>query len=94
MKYQKLINLLGNTPNLPTTFGTKKWVEINKNGLGIYNTNSQIKLKTSMLNSGLCDYSDVYTLVKGTVSIAEKAGDKQEIMKIKMYYFKTALHLH
>ena len=47
-----------------------------------------------MLNSGLCDYSDVYTLVKGTVSIAEKAGDKQEIMKIKMYYFKTALHLH
>ena len=49
MKYQKLINLLGNTPNLPTTFGTKKWVEINKNGLGIYNTNSQIKLKTSML---------------------------------------------
>ena len=32
---------------------------------------NQIKIKTSMLKSGLCDYSDAYTLVKGTISIAQ-----------------------
>ena len=29
MKYQKLISLLENTPNQPTKFRTKNWVEIN-----------------------------------------------------------------
>ena len=29
MEYQKIINLLENTSNLPTKFRTKKWVEIN-----------------------------------------------------------------
>ena len=29
MLYQKIINLLGNTPNQPTKFRTKNWVEIN-----------------------------------------------------------------
>ena len=28
MKYQKLINLLDNTPNQPTKFRTESWVEI------------------------------------------------------------------
>ena len=34
---------------------------------GTYKTNSQIKFKTLMLKSGLCDYSDVYILLSGTV---------------------------
>ena len=29
MEYQKIINLLDNTPNQPTKFRTKNWVEIN-----------------------------------------------------------------
>ena len=29
MRYQKIINLLGNTPNLLTKFRTKNWIEIN-----------------------------------------------------------------
>ena len=58
MEYQKTINLLENTPNQPTKFRTKKWVEINDESCGTYNTNSQIKFKTSMLRSILSDYSD------------------------------------
>ena len=46
-----------------------------------YNTNSQIKFKTSMLKPGLFDYSDAYILFKGTVSITAKAGDNQEISR-------------
>ena len=48
MKYKK-INLLGNTPNQPTKFRTKNWVEINYDSRGTYNTISQIKVKISML---------------------------------------------
>ena len=48
MEYQKIINLLDNTPNQPTQLRTKNWVEINDEDRGTYNTNSQIKFKTSM----------------------------------------------
>ena len=34
------------------------------------NTNSQIKFNTTMLKSSLCNYSDAYIFVKGTISIA------------------------
>ena len=67
-------------------------VEINDDSRGTCNTNSEIKLKTTMLKSSLCDYSDAYTLASGTVTIVRVGeGDaaivadrnnKQEIFKI------------
>ena len=45
MKYQKIINLLGNTPNQPSKFRTKNWIEKNDESCGTCNTNSQIKFK-------------------------------------------------
>ena len=42
MEYQKIISLLDNTPNQPTKFKTKNWVEIDYDSRGTYNTNSQI----------------------------------------------------
>ena len=59
---------LDNTPSQPTKFRTKNWVEINDDARGTYSTNSQIKFQTSMLKSGLCDYSDAYILVSGTIT--------------------------
>ena len=44
----------------------------NDDANGLYNTNSQIKFKTSMLRSSLCDYIDVYILVSGTVTVPNK----------------------
>ena len=38
------------------------------------NTNSQIKFKTSMLKSSLCDYNAAYILVSGTID-GEGADD-------------------
>ena len=65
-------DLLDNTPNQPTKPKTKIWVEINDDacGIGIYSKDIQIKFKTSMLKSSLCDYSDAYILFKGTITIA------------------------
>ena len=69
MDHQKMINLLDNTPNQPSKFKTENWVEIDDESNRIYNIGSQIKFKTSMLRSILCDYSDAYILVKGTVTV-------------------------
>ena len=61
--------MLENTPNQPTKFRTKNWVEINDDSRGTYNTKSQIKFKTSMLRTSLCDYNDANILVGGTITI-------------------------
>ena len=58
MKYQKIINLLDNTSNQTSKYRTKNWVEINYQSRGVYNTNSGIRFKTTMLKSSLSDYSD------------------------------------
>ena len=39
---------------------------------GTYNKDNQIRFKTSMLRSSLCDYSDAYILVKGTVTVTKE----------------------
>ena len=67
MEYHKITKLLDNTLNQPTKFRTKHWVEIIDDPSGTYNKDSQIKFKTSMLKSSLCDYSDTYILVKKTI---------------------------
>ena len=42
--------------------------------VGIYNTKN-IKYKTTMLKSSLWDYSDVYILVKGTITVVGQRAD-------------------
>ena len=75
MEYQKIMHLLDNTPDQPTKFRTKNWFEINDGSRGTFNTNSQIKFITSMLRSRLCDYSDAYILVSGTITITGAGAD-------------------
>ena len=70
MEYQKIKGLLGNTSNQPPKFKTKNWVEKNDESRGTYNKDNQIRFKSSMLRSSLCDYVDAYILVKGTVTVA------------------------
>ena len=62
MEYQKIINLLDNTTNQTTKFRTKHWVEINDELRKTYNEDNQIRFKTSVLRSNLCDCSDAYIL--------------------------------
>ena len=75
MEYQKIANLMDDTSNQPSKFRTKNWVEINDESRGTYNVNSQIKFKTTMLKSSLGDYSDVYILVKRTITITGAGAD-------------------
>ena len=59
MEYQKIINLLDNTSNKLSKFKTKNWIKINDQSREVYKTNSDIRLKNTLLRSSLCDYSDV-----------------------------------
>ena len=48
-------------------FVTREYFRVN--GLSnTYNENKSIRFKTPMLRSNLCDYSDAYVLVKGTIT--------------------------
>ena len=40
MEYQKIINLLNNTPYQPSEFRTKNWIQINDDFRGAWNANS------------------------------------------------------
>ena len=71
MEYQKIVNLLDNTINQPTKFRRRNCAEINDKSRGMYNTNSQIKLKTLILRSSLWNYSDEHVIVSGTITVAE-----------------------
>ena len=54
MKYQKITNLLGNILDKVRRFSTKKWIELYDQSEETYNTNNQIRFKTSVLRSDLC----------------------------------------
>ena len=54
MEYQKIIKLLDDTTNQPSKFKTRNWVKINDESKGKYD-HSNIRFKTSMIRSRLCD---------------------------------------
>ena len=92
MKYQKIINWLDNTSNQQSKFKTKNWLEINDQSRGVCNTNSDIRFKTTMLKSSLCDYSDAYTLMKRRRIITGAGADaaaRQVDERNKGVIFKT-----
>ena len=74
MEYKKIINLSGNTQNQLFKFRRKTWTEKSDDSLVTCNPNSQIKFKTSMLKTGLCNYI-AYILVTGTINVVGAGAD-------------------
>ena len=83
MEYQKKGNLLNDEWNKPSKFRTRNWVQISNDITGSYSPNKQIRFKTTMLRSSLCDYSDAYILVKEKISVNAAANNtnKKAIFK-------------
>ena len=81
MEFQKITNFLDVTSDnedLPK-FITKKWIEVYDQSEGNYNINKEIRIKTSMLRSDLCDFSDAYIVVKGNIIVNEKTFTADDI---------------
>ena len=85
--------MLDNKTNQPCKFRTRNWVEINDESQETYDVNNQIKSKTSMIRSNLCNYSDAYVHVKGTVAVPNtSAQGAAQIIEKKKYNLKIVLH--
>ena len=71
MAYDKINNLLlseDNESEQLSKFVTREYLKVNSLS-NTYNKNKSIRFKTPMLRSNLCDYSDAYILVKGTITV-------------------------
>ena len=75
MEYQKIANSLKAETNQSYTFRTRNWLEINDEARGTYSPNKQVKFKTSLLRSKLCDYGDEDILAKGNITVNNTASD-------------------
>ena len=49
---------------------------------GQYSVDKNIKFKTSVLQSDLCDYSDAYIVVKGTITVTGRNNDNRRNKKL------------
>ena len=74
MEYQKIANLLDSASNKPSKFRTRNWVEINDDLRRGYSPNKQIRFKTAMLRTSLCEYGDAYILIKENLSVNTAAA--------------------
>ena len=78
MEYDKINNLLlseGNEREKLSKFVTRGYVRVNSLS-NTYDKNKSIRFKTPMLRSNLCDYSDAYILVKGTITVTAPGVNK------------------
>ena len=79
MEFQKILDLLDSTSedkDLPR-FVTKKWIEVHDQSEKNYNVSKEIRIKTLMLRSDLCNYSDAYIVVKGTITVTDADNAKR-----------------
>ena len=56
------------------------------NQMGNYNVSKEIRIETSMLRSNLCDFNDVYIVVKGDITLE---GDNDANKRNKNLAFKN-----
>ena len=71
MGFQKMLSSFDTTfddKDLPR-FVTKKLIKIYDQLEKNYNVNKEIRIKTPMLRSDLCDFSDVYIVVKRVIAV-------------------------
>ena len=79
IEFQKIVNFLYTTSgdkDLPR-FVTKIWTEVYNKSEGNYDVNEEIKIKTSMLRSNLCDFNDAYIVLEGTITVNELDNAKK-----------------
>ena len=88
MEFQKLANFLDTTSDDKELlrFITKKWIEVYDQSEKNYSSNKEIRIKTSMLRSDLCDFSDAYIVVEGDITLE---GDNDANKRNKNLAFKN-----
>ena len=67
--------MIKNYQNLLLKNGLKSMINQKKNN---YSVNKEIRIKTPMLRSDLCDFSDAYVVVEGDIIVTELDNAKRK----------------
>ena len=102
MKSQKIINLLNKSDTNSRHFATKKWYIINDENNTNYRVDKEtgannpdtIKYDTRVLKPNLCDYSDAYILVNGTIRADAANAATRLILKNCAPFIKCNLEIN
>ena len=65
-----------------SNFVKKSWIRVNDLSSDPYSANKNIWFKTSMLRSDLCDYSNAYIVIKGTITVENTNDADQKNKKL------------
>ena len=79
IEFQKIVNFLdtaSDDKDLPR-FVTKEWIEVYDQSEVNCNVNKEIRIKTSILRSDLCDFNDAYIVAKGVITITNPNNAKR-----------------
>ena len=79
MEFYKIVNLLDTTSydkDLPRSV-TKNWIEVHDQSEKNCGVNKEIRMKTPMLRSDLCDFSDAHIVVKRTIIVTNPNDAKR-----------------
>ena len=70
-EFQKIANFLDTTCDDKdlSRFVTKKWVKVYDQSDKSYSPNKEIRIKTSMVRSDSCNFSDAYIAVEGDIIV-------------------------
>ena len=88
MEFRKIVNLLDTTLDDKdlARFVSKIWIEVYDQSEKNCSVNEEIRIKTSMLRSDLCDFSDAYIVVEGDITLE---GDNDANKQNKNLAFKN-----
>ena len=70
-----MLDITSDNKDLPK-YVTKKWIEVYDQSEKNYNVNKEIRIKTTMLRSDLCDFSDAHIVVKGDITVVRPNNAK------------------
>ena len=96
MEHHKISKLLNDLT--VSKFVTRKWIKVNDLSDGQYSVNKNITFKTTMLRSNFCNYSDVYIVMKGKITVkdndnANKINKKLTLLHLGHSYQKSITDL-
>ena len=76
MKHYKTTKLLNDST--VSKFVIRKWIEVNDLSGGQYSVRKNIRFKTPMLRSDLCEYSNAHVVVKRKITVAGTANPNRK----------------
>ena len=84
--------MLYNTQSTPSKFKARSWVKINDELQRTYKDSNQTKFKTSMIRSHLCDRSDAYIFISGTITI--KGAEDNDAARQALERLKGIIYIY